>query len=611
MYSSGTQTGLTITSQDGDNTFDFAVTYGTEPGAVSSSTSGGAGSADSASRSDHNHDLSITNDYVTLAMTAHGTQGDVLIYSGATGVPTLLNAGTAGQALITGGAGADPAWGAVAEAKVTFANTGGHSHTGSGATGTAILWSSIDKTTSSIADITTKSHTALSDIGSNTHAQVDTFISTTVPAYFNTSSGHDHDGSDSKKVTYTDLASIPSTFAPSAHAASHGSAGSDAVTIANTQITGLGTMSTQTANSVSISGGSISGITDLAVADGGTGTSTGSITGTTALTFTAGGSAQDITLISSTTGAVVLKPGSDSTTAIKLANASGTSILTVDSTNSRVGVNGTPGHALAVTGATSTSTYYCVEGQEYLRVAQTIGSGTGWGGGYNFYYNSGWKHQSTGAASGISYEGPTGIKFFTEASQTAGTAANQSAVLLNSGLFGINCTAPAKRLEVLDTSGAQLRLTYTASTVYCDCTVDSGGDLTIAPSGGDVVLSAQLTTLQKEINKTATGGLSAAECSNTIITNYGQAAEATLTLPTAAVGMRFTVVIIDGDDNLHIKAGASDKIYLDGVALDDGDKVTSDTDVGDSIEFWTFKSGASSYDWYAKTLVGTWTDGGA
>jgi hypothetical protein len=45
-------------------------------------------------------------------------------------------------------------------------------------------------------------------------------------------------------------------------------------TIPNTDITGLGTMSTQAASSVAITGGSITGITDLAIADGGTGAST-------------------------------------------------------------------------------------------------------------------------------------------------------------------------------------------------------------------------------------------------------------------------------------------------------------------------------------------------
>jgi hypothetical protein len=45
-------------------------------------------------------------------------------------------------------------------------------------------------------------------------------------------------------------------------------------TIPNTDITGLGTMSTQNASTVAITGGNITGITDLAVADGGTGAST-------------------------------------------------------------------------------------------------------------------------------------------------------------------------------------------------------------------------------------------------------------------------------------------------------------------------------------------------
>ena len=46
------------------------------------------------------------------------------------------------------------------------------------------------------------------------------------------------------------------------------------IAITNTQVSGLGTMSTQNANSVSITGGTITGITDLAIADGGTGAST-------------------------------------------------------------------------------------------------------------------------------------------------------------------------------------------------------------------------------------------------------------------------------------------------------------------------------------------------
>ena len=45
-------------------------------------------------------------------------------------------------------------------------------------------------------------------------------------------------------VAYSSLTGTPSTFAPSAHAASHGSAGSDPITIASTQVTGLGSLAT-------------------------------------------------------------------------------------------------------------------------------------------------------------------------------------------------------------------------------------------------------------------------------------------------------------------------------------------------------------------------------
>ena len=54
------------------------------------------------------------------------------------------------------------------------------------------------------------------------------------------------------------------------------SASDATIAIANTAVSGLGTMSTQNANNVSITGGSVTGIADLAVADGGTGASSAS-----------------------------------------------------------------------------------------------------------------------------------------------------------------------------------------------------------------------------------------------------------------------------------------------------------------------------------------------
>jgi len=42
-----------------------------------------------------------------------------------------------------------------------------------------IAWDGVDKTGSSLADLATKSHTVLSDIGTNTHAQIDTHVAST------------------------------------------------------------------------------------------------------------------------------------------------------------------------------------------------------------------------------------------------------------------------------------------------------------------------------------------------------------------------------------------------------------------------------------------------
>lgn len=98
--------------------------------------------------------------------------------------------------------------------------------------------------------------------------------------------------------SFTLVVSDQGVSTAAAHAPSHAAGGVDALTLANTQITGLGTMSTQgsgavaitggtiagvtistttlsspTINTPTIAGGTISGITDLAVVDGGTGAS--------------------------------------------------------------------------------------------------------------------------------------------------------------------------------------------------------------------------------------------------------------------------------------------------------------------------------------------------
>ena len=116
----------------------------------------------------------------------------------------------------------------------------------------------------------------------------------------------------------------------------------------------------------------------------------------------------------------------------------------------------------------------------------------------------------------------------------------------------------------------------------------------------------------KEIIVSSTGELPVEDCSGTILTNYGQTAENTQTLPTAEAGLNFTAVIGSaGQGAFHIKPAEDDKIYLNGTALDIEDKVSLSTpDYGDSIMFFTVKTGAIEWDWVAKAIAGTWTDGG-
>lgn len=114
-----------------------------------------------------------------------------------------------------------------------------------------------------------------------------------------------------------------------------------------------------------------------------------------------------------------------------------------------------------------------------------------------------------------------------------------------------------------------------------------------------------------EIVQASTDTLTVAKMAGTIINNYGQGAANTQTLPAAAEGLNILVVLSTVGNAFHIDVQATDKVYLDGVALDDGDKISNATPaIGDSISIVAFQTGASAYDWRAQTIQGTWVDGG-
>jgi len=135
-----------------------------------------------------------------------------------------------------------------------------------------------------------------------------------------------------------------------------------------------------------------------------------------------------------------------------------------------------------------------------------------------------------------------------------------------------------------------------------------------ASLGDNEVVTGFWSVAFQEVVTTSTDTLTAAECKGTLLNNYGMAAPTTTTLPAATKGLKFLAVHGAAAQTWHIKAGAGDKIYFDGTALDDADKVSNNAGssaVGDMIMFFTFQTGAGAYDWQAQTIYGTFTDGGA
>lgn len=80
----------------------------------------------------------------------------------------------------------------------------------------------------------------------------------------------------------------------------------------------------------------------------------------------------------------------------------------------------------------------------------------------------------------------------------------------------------------------------------------------------------------------------------------------TRTLPAVVIGKFITYITADANI-ISIKANGSDRIILDGVALDDGDKITSSGVINESITLY----GESADGWRTYGKNGTWVDGGA
>jgi len=120
----------------------------------------------------------------------------------------------------------------------------------------------------------------------------------------------------------------------------------------------------------------------------------------------------------------------------------------------------------------------------------------------------------------------------------------------------------------------------------------------------------QAVNLRKvnEVIKSSTATLTTAEVTGTIINNYGQSDDTTLTLPTATKGLTFMIVLgTEVSKYFRIKPDTNDKIYLSGTAGADGEYVgVSSAEAGNTISFTSFKTGTDTYDWLAIPIAGDW-----
>lgn len=126
-------------------------------------------------------------------------------------------------------------------------------------------------------------------------------------------------------------------------------------------------------------------------------------------------------------------------------------------------------------------------------------------------------------------------------------------------------------------------------------------------SDSDASHYSEMGRVKRYVKKQSTSSYSAnqtltvEECHGFVV--YATA-NATLTLPPVTNGMNVVVITI-GNVTASISPDAGDRIWLDGIELDDGDKITNLSTAGD-IAVMTYYSADG---WHAST--NSWTDGGA
>ena len=143
-----------------------------------------------------------------------------------------------------------------------------------------------------------------------------------------------------------------------------------------------------------------------------------------------------------------------------------------------------------------------------------------------------------------------------------------------------------------------------------DGTANGNYDLEIDNSGRVRVYGAQMTKYELIATNISIG---VTQSGTTFAVRHGSTAAAslaatiTVTLPTAAVGVEYTIVSA-GDEYILVDPAAADMIYyaVSNIPLDAGDSIKSPGTTGDSVTLIC----PVATKWAVKAMVGSWTDGG-